>query len=110
METLPFEQTLKNRGKYYNGFRVNARYFGSYCYDALAIALNSFYHSSSFMSAVSKAINYRGDADTTGAITGQLAGAFYGYTSIDERAIKVLYTWDRGEIAQKGEALAKAAI
>ena len=39
-----------------------------------------------FHTAVEKAVNFLGDADTVGAIAGQLAGAFYGVDAIDERA------------------------
>jgi ADP-ribosylglycohydrolase len=36
----------------------------------------------SFESAVLKAVNLGGDADTIGAVTGQLAGACYGMEAI----------------------------
>lgn len=36
----------------------------------------------SYQAAVLKAVNLGDDADTTGAIVGQLAGAFYGVESI----------------------------
>jgi hypothetical protein len=35
-------------------------------------------------------VNRGGDADTTGALAGQLAGAFYGVTAIPERWLKKL--------------------
>ncbi|ARO55093.1 hypothetical protein B2G69_13830 [Methylorubrum zatmanii] len=41
--------------------------------------------SGSFSEAVLKAVNLGDDADTTGAIAGQLAGAFYGLSGIPER-------------------------
>jgi len=46
-----------------------------------------------------------GDADTTGAICGQIAGAFYGMSAIDTRLIASLRTWDAGEIALRGALL-----
>jgi ADP-ribosyl-[dinitrogen reductase] hydrolase len=41
-----------------------------------------FWHSDSFEAAVLEAANLGDDADTTAAITGQLAGAFYGRQGI----------------------------
>ncbi|XSG76588.1 ADP-ribosylglycohydrolase family protein [Herpetosiphon llansteffanensis] len=44
----------------------------------LEAALWAFYHSSSFEQGCLLAVNLGNDADTTGAIYGQLAGAYYG--------------------------------
>ena len=46
--------------------------------------------SSSFEETVLKAVNLGNDADTTGAIAGQFAGAYYGYKAIPERFIEGL--------------------
>ena len=48
----------------------------------LEAALWSFYHSSSFNEGVFLAVNLGEDSDTTGAVFGQLAGAFYGVEAI----------------------------
>ncbi len=53
-----------------------------YVVDSLEAALWSFWATDSFESAVLKAVNLGDDADTTGAICGQLAGAFYGVEAI----------------------------
>eukprot|EP00919_Chromeraceae_sp_WS-2016_P001881 GHVR01004506.1.p1 GENE.GHVR01004506.1~~GHVR01004506.1.p1 ORF type:complete len:322 (+),score=29.95 GHVR01004506.1:453-1418(+) len=45
-------------------------YVGSYCMDALAMALHCVHSTSSFKDAVLKAASMRGDADTVAAITG----------------------------------------
>jgi len=66
----------------YNGYKVNKGYFGSYCMDGLAIALHCCYNTGTVLEAIEKCVNYLGDADTTGSITGQIAGAFYGYKQI----------------------------
>ncbi|GAB6189080.1 ADP-ribosylglycohydrolase family protein [Marinitoga arctica] len=50
--------------------------------DSLEIALWSFYNTDDFKSAVLTAINFGGDTDTIGAIIGQLAGAYYGFSNI----------------------------
>jgi ADP-ribosyl-[dinitrogen reductase] hydrolase len=55
---------------------------GGYCVDALEAALWAFHSSSDFRSGALLAVNLGDDADTTGAIYGQLAGAFYGESGI----------------------------
>eukprot|EP01083_Nonionella_stella_P123962 373898_1 len=68
----------------YNNYPVESEYFGAYCVDGLAMALNAVYNSTCFGDAVENAVNALGDADSTGSIAGQIAGAFYGYKSIVE--------------------------
>lgn len=53
-----------------------------YCIESLEAALWCFFNTDSFEAAVLKAVNLGDDADTTGAIIGQLAGAFYGVAAI----------------------------
>ncbi|TGL34841.1 ADP-ribosylglycohydrolase family protein [Leptospira koniambonensis] len=53
-----------------------------YVVHSLETALWSFYHTSSFKDAILMTVNFGGDADTTGAICGQLAGAYYSKSSI----------------------------
>lgn len=53
-----------------------------YVVESLEAALFCFWHSNSFESAVLMAANLGDDADTTAAIVGQLAGAFYGVGAI----------------------------
>ena len=55
---------------------------GGQAKDALEVALWSFARAGSFREAVLAAVNLGGDADTTGAIVGQLAGAHYGAAAI----------------------------
>ena len=49
-----------------------------YVVESLEAALWAFYHSDSFAEGALKAVNLGNDADTTGAVYGQLAGAYYG--------------------------------
>eukprot|EP00443_Scrippsiella_acuminata_P008636 CAMPEP_0115315788 /NCGR_PEP_ID=MMETSP0270-20121206/77773_1 /TAXON_ID=71861 /ORGANISM="Scrippsiella trochoidea, Strain CCMP3099" /LENGTH=512 /DNA_ID=CAMNT_0002735145 /DNA_START=61 /DNA_END=1596 /DNA_ORIENTATION=- len=98
-------ETIAARGKHYNGYPVQKDYFGSYSMDGLAIALHSVYHTRSFMDAVVRCINFLGDADSTGAICGQIAGAFYGVDTIDVRLVSQLRRWDAGQIALRGALL-----
>ena len=61
-----------------------------YAVFSLEAALWSFYHTNSFESAILKAVNLGDDADTIGAITGQLAGAYYGTKGIPNNWISDL--------------------
>ena len=64
-----------------NKSRAEVRGSG-YCVESLEAALWCFFTTSSFQEAVVEAVNLGDDADTTGAIAGQLAGAFYGASQI----------------------------
>lgn len=55
-----------------------------YVVQSLEAALWAFYHSQSFKEGCLLAVNLGDDADTTGAVYGQLAGAFYGEQGIPE--------------------------
>jgi ADP-ribosyl-[dinitrogen reductase] hydrolase len=51
---------------------------------SLEASLWAFHNADTFEEAVSKAVNLGVDADTTGAICGQLAGAYWGESNIPE--------------------------
>jgi ADP-ribosylglycohydrolase len=53
-----------------------------YVVKCLEAALWGFHHGESFREGVLLAVNLGGDADTTGAVFGQLAGAYYGAQAI----------------------------
>jgi ADP-ribosylglycohydrolase len=53
-----------------------------YVVRSLEAALWAFYRSASFSEGCLRAVNLGDDADTTGAVVGQLAGAFYGEQEI----------------------------
>jgi ADP-ribosyl-[dinitrogen reductase] hydrolase len=65
--------------------------------DTLEAALWCFDRTDSFEGAVLLAANLGGDADTVGAATGQLAGAFYGAQAIPERFLAQLAWKERIE-------------
>ena len=50
-----------------------------YVIDTLEAALWSFYNGKTFSEVIILAVNLAEDADTVGAVTGQIAGAYYGY-------------------------------
>ena len=51
-------------------------------------------NTSSFEEAVIEAVNLGGDADTIGAVTGQIAGRLYGETGIPDWMCEGLYAAD----------------
>jgi ADP-ribosyl-[dinitrogen reductase] hydrolase len=55
-----------------------------YVVDCLEAALWAFHRSNSFRGGALLAVNLGDDADTTGAVFGQIAGAYYGEPSIPE--------------------------
>lgn len=56
-----------------------------YVIDALEAALWAFNKANTFEEGVLLAVNLGDDADTTGAIYGQIAGAFYGFKNVPRR-------------------------
>lgn len=53
--------------------------------------MQAFFESNSFEDAIRNAISIGGDSDTIGAITGSIAGAYYGVPKdIKDRAINYL--------------------
>lgn len=61
-----------------------------YCVQSLEAALWCFWNTESFEEAVLRAVNLGEDADTTGAIVGQIAGAYYGVEAIPSKWIEQL--------------------
>lgn len=54
--------------------------------ETLGIAIYcSLRHQNDFSAGVAAAVNHRGDSDSTGAVTGNILGAFLGYRAIDEK-------------------------
>ena len=110
---LGIDLTMVNRGSNYNGYPNTQGYFGSYCMDGLAMGLHSLYNSTSFGDAVQKAVNMLGDADSTGSIAGQLAGAWYGFTNVfynynqQQFLYKQLSKWDDHEFGLRAICLFK---
>ncbi len=56
-----------------------------YVVDSLICSLWCFINTVTFEAAVCEAVNLCGDADTVGAITGGIAGVYYGFEKIPER-------------------------
>src|SRR5687767_4689117 len=75
-----------------------------YVVDCLEAALWCFRKTRSFERAVLRAANLGGDADTTAAVCGQLAGAFYGAQAIPSQWVSKLAMHE--EIARLADSLA----
>lgn len=58
--------------------------------ESLKAALWAFMTADNFEEAVLKAVNLGDDSDTTGAIAGQMAGAYWGYNAIPQTLIEGL--------------------
>jgi len=69
---------------------------------SLEASLWAFHDASTFEEAVLKAVNLGDDADTTGAICGQLAGAYWGESGISESLRTGLARMDMIEVALAG--------
>jgi len=61
-----------------------------YVVDSLEAALWAFHNSASFEEGALLAVNLGDDADTTGAIYGQLGGAFYGIEGIPKKWLETI--------------------
>jgi ADP-ribosyl-[dinitrogen reductase] hydrolase len=61
-----------------------------YVVDTIQTVFHHFFRSRSFEECVVTTVNQGGDADTTGAIAGGLAGAYYGLEDIPRRWLKKL--------------------
>lgn len=69
-------------------WRDNPNIKGSgFVVQSLEASLWAFMTSSSFEEAVLKAVNLGDDADTTGAVTGQMAGAYWGFSGIPKHLV-----------------------
>jgi len=72
-------------------------YIGSYAMDALAMSFHCVYFTDSFEAALMKCANYRGDSDSVCAVTGQIAGAIYGWSKIPTFWVQQILKWDKDD-------------
>ena len=78
-----------------------------YVVDTMQTVFHCFFRSRSFEGCVVETVNQGGDADTTGAIAGALAGAYYGEEGIPARWLKKLDKKLVAEINELAEALVR---
>lgn len=73
-----------------------------YVIHTLEAALWCVHHTKSFEDALILAVNLGDDADTVGAVTGQIAGALYGMDAIPKRWMDALAKPDMLEVCAEG--------
>lgn len=90
-----------NQGGYRQ--KTEAQIFGTgYVVQSLEAAVWCFWQTDNFADCVLQAANLGDDADTTAAIAGQLAGAFYGEAGIPAHWLQTLACADEiGKLAEK---------
>ncbi len=76
-----------------------------YVVDTLRTVLQSLLSTDSFESCLIDVVNRGGDADTTGAIAGMLAGALYGLPALPIRWLRGLDSEIRSRVARQSLAL-----
>jgi ADP-ribosylglycohydrolase len=78
-DILPMERILTQKIEMYTEDEIKST---GYVIDTLEASIWAIMTTDNFESAVLKAVNLGSDTDTTGAVTGGLAGLLYGYNSI----------------------------
>jgi ADP-ribosyl-[dinitrogen reductase] hydrolase len=76
-----------------------------YVVDTLHTVLHAFFTTHGFEACVVAAVNRGGDADTTGAIAGAIAGAYYGPDELPARWLRRLDRAVRSEIERLSDRL-----
>lgn len=82
-----FDKVLRNDISTYSEDEIRG---SGYVLHSLEASLWCFLNSESYSESVLKAVNLGEDTDTTGAITGGIAGIYYGFENIPEEWISVL--------------------
>lgn len=90
-----FHRVLKNDISTYPEEEIKS---GGYVLHSLEASLWCFLNSETYAEAVLKAVNLGEDTDTTGAITGGLAGIYYGFENIPEAWVSELVRKDDIEV------------
>lgn len=76
-----------------------------YIVDTIQTVLHCYFRNDNFRSCLIDVVNLGGDADTTGAIAGMLAGATYGYSNIPQEWVRKLDPKIAAEIRMQVPAL-----
>ncbi|WBU49342.1 ADP-ribosylglycohydrolase family protein [Kosakonia pseudosacchari] len=106
---LPEQENLRHiaEGRYLQ--KTRAEIFGTgYCVQSLEAALWCFAKGNDFEETILLATNLGDDADTTAAIAGQLAGAFYGINGIPQTWRDKLWQYEDIDMLAR-KLLAKSA-
>ncbi len=93
----------------YPNFNFN-RYSGNataYVVDTLQTVFHYLFSTATFEECLVGIVNQGGDADTTGAIAGMIAGAFYGLDALPRRWLKKLDKTVRDEVEESADLLVR---
>ncbi|MGC2853995.1 ADP-ribosyl-[dinitrogen reductase] hydrolase [Novispirillum sp. DQ9] len=96
----------KHRTFRFDPYRGNST---AYVVDTLQTVFNFYFRTDSFTDCVVETVNQGGDADTTGAIAGMLAGATYGVQAIPAAWLKKLDRPVQIEIREQVDGLLQLA-
>ena len=66
-----------------------------HCVDTLDSAVWAFRTTDTFERALVEAVNNGNDSDSVGAVTGQIAGAYFGFKAIPERWVHAVKDWKK---------------
>jgi ADP-ribosyl-[dinitrogen reductase] hydrolase len=88
----------------FNNYRGNA---SGYVVDTLQTVFHYIFSTAEFEECLVAVVNQGGDADTTGAIAGAIAGAFYGLEAIPGAWLKRLNPAVRQEVEELAERLVR---
>jgi ADP-ribosyl-[dinitrogen reductase] hydrolase len=89
-ELKPTAEALVAEHKPYRFDRKKAQNPSAWIVHTLKVVFQSFFDNDSFEATLVDAVNRGGDADTTGAIVGMLAGSYYGVDAIPKSWLKAL--------------------
>jgi ADP-ribosyl-[dinitrogen reductase] hydrolase len=94
-EIFRFNRTISKPDSFYDikpifEYKEEELSASGYVLHTLESALWCFLNTDNYRDAVLKAVNLGSDTDTTGAVTGGLAGLYYGYNAIPDKWIDVL--------------------
>lgn len=96
-------ELVKEFGSFrFNHYRGNA---SSYVVDTLQTVFHYLFTTGTFEECLVEVVNQGGDADTTGAIAGMIAGALYGPDAIPARWLKKLNSDVREEVETQAARL-----
>jgi len=80
---------------------------GSYVVDTLQTVFHYLFSTANFEECLIGVVNQGGDADTTGAIAGMIAGAFYGLDAIPKRWLRKLKREVREHVEEQALSLTR---
>ena len=105
----PIQQLISTNPEY--AFRGRHRDNPSaYIVETLQAVFQAFFDTNNFEDCLINVVNRGGDADTTGAIAGMLAGSLYGVEAIPERWLKALKPEIKQQCEQQADSLMQLAL